>query len=271
MNVIKLILLCLLVNVAGLMSAQSLTLVTWNIQHMGGTKSDEEIVLMANILRHSDLVAIQEVTAIDPAGAQAVARLADALDRTGADWDYAISNPTSGTPQQSERYAFLWKTSRVTMIGNPSLAEQMADSVRREPFVGRFKTALGELVLINFHAIPHDQQPEREIKIVRNLAFDYEDLPVLFLADWNVVDHHTVFNPLTRIGYHFALRGQPTTLKYRCVGETYTNYAIDNILLHPHISIRKAGIYDFVGNCANLATARKISNHLPVWVEVERR
>jgi endonuclease/exonuclease/phosphatase family metal-dependent hydrolase len=125
--------------------------------------------------------------------------------------------------------------------------------------------------LINFHAIPHDQQPEQEIKIVRDLAFNFGDTPVIFMADWNVVDHHTVFNPLKRIGYHFALTGKPTTLKFKCVDQHYKNHAIDNILLPPAFSIKHAGIHDFVGHCDNLTSARKISDHLPVWVEVARK
>ncbi len=248
--------------------AQNLILVTWNIQNMGRTKSDQEIQAMAQILREADIVAIQEVTAKDPAGAQAVARLADALSRTGANWECRISDPTSCSSNQSERYAFLWKTSRATLLGNATLAVQMADTVRREPYIARFRTSLGEITLINFHAVPHDQQPEREIKIVRNLAFTLGDKPVIFLADWNVVDHHTVFNPLTRMGYHFALKGQRTTLKRQCAGTEYRNHGIDNILLSPVISVQRAGVYDFVGNCANLEAARRISDHLPVWAEV---
>ena len=71
---------------------------------------------MAQILRHFDIVAIQEVVAKDPAGAQAVARLVDALNRTGYQWDYRISDPTkSPSVYMSARYAFLWKPSRVAI------------------------------------------------------------------------------------------------------------------------------------------------------------
>jgi deoxyribonuclease-1-like protein len=271
MGVFRALVLIFMLLGGGHIGAQTLKLVTWNIQYMGGSKSEEAIETMADLLRNADIVAIQEVTAKDPRGVQAIARLADALNRTGAKWDYRTSNPTKGTPHQSERYAYLWKSSRVKLIDRPSLAVSLQDSVRREPFIGRFSTPLGEIILINFHAVPHDQQPEREIKVVRDLAFDYGDTPVIFMADWNVVDHHTVFNPLKRIGYHFALKGQPTTLKLKCVDQHYKNHAIDNILLPPAFSIKQAGTCDFVGHCDNLTSARKISDHLPVWVEVARK
>ena len=66
---------------------ENLTLASWNIQHLGRSKTDEEIWEMAQILRHFDIIAIQEVVAKDPAGAQAVARLVDALNRMGFQWD----------------------------------------------------------------------------------------------------------------------------------------------------------------------------------------
>jgi deoxyribonuclease-1-like protein len=250
-------------------SAQELTLVSWNIQHLGRTKTDEQIETMARLLGHADVVAIQEVVAKDPAGAQAVGRLGEALRRLGADWEYRISDPTKASPQQSERYAILWRKDRLTLLGRPELARHLADSVAREPFIARFRSELGDMILINFHAVPHNQQPEREIKLVRELAWAHGSIPVIFLADWNVVDHHTVFNPLRKKGYHFALRGQATTLKRRCDDAgSYRNHGIDNILLPSAFTVRQAGVYDFVGDCENLEAARQLSDHLPVWVRI---
>ena len=111
--------------------SQSVHLVTWNIQTLGRSKSDAEIGAMARILKDADIVAVQEVVGKDPAGAQAVARLADALDRTGSDWDYRVSDPTTGTAHESERYAFLWNTSRVTLLGRPGLVGEFSDLVVR--------------------------------------------------------------------------------------------------------------------------------------------
>ena len=79
---------------------------------MGKSKDDQEIEVMAQSLKDADLVAIQEVVA-GYGGSQAVARLAEALNRKGDRWDYRISDPTSSTPQTREKYAFLWKTRRV--------------------------------------------------------------------------------------------------------------------------------------------------------------
>lgn len=250
--------------------AQSVHLVTWNIQDLGGTKSDQEIEVMAQILREVDIVAIQEVVGKDHAGAQAVARLADALDRTGADWDYVVSERTSGSSYESERYAFLWKTSRATISGQPRLISAWENLVVREPFVARFRTKAGELVLVNFHAVHHDRQPELEIKVVRELAYSFGNTPVIFMADWNVVDHHTVFNPLRKTGYQFAVQGQLTTLKKSCAGSQYRNHGIDNVFFPPDLELVRSGVLDFVGECDRLDAGRRISDHLPVWVEIRK-
>ncbi len=249
---------------------QSLSLLTWNIQNMGRSKSHAEIEVMAQIIKEADIVAVQEVVGKDPAGVQAVARLVDALDRTGADWDYSVSERTSGTSHESERYAFLWKTSRASLIGRPGLVSELADLVVREPFVARFRTKAGDLVLVNFHAVPYNKQPEREIKVVRSLAGAFGETPVVFLADWNVVDHHTVFNPLRKTGYRFAVQGQLTTLKRDCAGGQYKNHGIDNIFYPSVFEPVSSGVLDFVGDCHRSDEARKISDHLPVWLEVRQ-
>ena len=71
-------------------------LLSWNIENIGQSKSNVEISFVANTVKDFDIIAIQEVVAGD-GGAQAVARLADELNRKGAKWDYTISDPTSSS------------------------------------------------------------------------------------------------------------------------------------------------------------------------------
>lgn len=91
---------------------------SWNIENLGRSKSNLELEFIANTLKDLDIVALQEVVAGD-GGAQTVAKLADELNRKGTKWDYAISNPTSSSAYKTERYAYLWKTSRVRLKGKP--------------------------------------------------------------------------------------------------------------------------------------------------------
>ena len=117
-------------------NADRLRFVTWNVANMGRSKSDAEIELIADVLAGSaDLVAIQEVST-GPPGAQAIGRLGEALARRGAPWEYRISDPTTG--RGTERYAYLWRSDRVSLVGRPWLEAQLADVLDREPFLARF-------------------------------------------------------------------------------------------------------------------------------------
>ncbi|MEM7657395.1 MAG: endonuclease/exonuclease/phosphatase family protein [Bacteroidota bacterium] len=252
---------------------QSFTVVSWNIQYMGGTKSAEEIHQMAQILRDYDAVAIQEVVAKDPAGARAIARLADELNRMGNRWDYVVSNPThSSTPQASKRYAYLWKSTQLQMIGRPYLESSLDQACEREPYVAKFRLKSGEtFTLMNFHAIPHDDNPRPEIQaLLRHLLLGAQPNLVL-LGDFNLNHEEEVWQPLYDQLYVAALQRVPTTLKRKCTrrGE-YFNHAIDNVYFPlNHFRLRSAGRIDFVESCDQLEAARSLSDHVPVVAELE--
>ena len=113
----------------------NVTVCSWNLMDFGRTKSDTEIEFIANIIKDYDIVLIQEVVAKDPGGAQAVGRLGEALNRKGAKWEYRISDPTSGdNSYKKERYAYLWKSANVTLIGKPWLERKYTIEIDREPF-----------------------------------------------------------------------------------------------------------------------------------------
>src|SRR5690606_7003274 len=121
----------------GLLLAQ-VKVVSWNLQNLGKSKSGEEIAFMANTLREFDVIALQEVIA-GYGGALAVARLAGELNRTGAKWDFVVSNPTqSSNHQAAERYAFLWKTSKVTKLKEAWLDPHFVLEIDREPYLANF-------------------------------------------------------------------------------------------------------------------------------------
>ncbi|MBK8855685.1 MAG: hypothetical protein IPN10_16670 [Saprospiraceae bacterium] len=112
-----------------------ITFVSWNIKDFGQSRDDKEMNAIADYVKHADIVAIQEVVAKHPGGAQAIARLVDVLNRKGSAWDYRVSDPTfSSSPQKSERYAYLWKPSKVTVTGGgPKLIHELSTQVEREP------------------------------------------------------------------------------------------------------------------------------------------
>lgn len=246
---------------------ETYTLVSWNIQHLGKSKESAEIEIMAKSLREADLVAIQEVVA-GYGGAQAVARLAEALNRTGASWDYRISDPTSSTPHTRERYAFLWKRDRVRLIGRASLESNYAEEINREPYKGSFQIEGKTLSLINFHARPKQKQPEMEVKYFKYYPRLFPEEHLVFLGDFNLPQTHTVFNPLKKMGYLPALKDQKTSLKKKfSENGQYLANPLDNIFFHPNdVEWVESGVIDFTLGMDDLTQANQVSNHLPVFI-----
>ncbi len=264
----KIFLLIVYVSFAHFLHAQ-ITICSWNLLDLGGTKSDTEIDFIANTIKDFDIIAIQEVVAKDPAGIQAVARLNDALNRKGAKWDYSVSNPTSGeNSYKRERYTFLWKTSKVSLTGKPWLETKYTMEIDREPYFASFKAGGKIFTLVNFHAITKSKQPETEVKYFKLLPAEYPDKNLIFCGDFNLPQSHTVFNPLKSMGYKPILSGTKTSLKMDCVNGDCLASEFDNMFYNASkVSYIKAGILHFYKSFPALADARKISDHVPVYFQ----
>lgn len=256
--------------------SQSFTMITWNIQDLGQSKDDAEIRAMVQILRDADLVLIQEVVGKDPAGAQKVAAIADGLNRTGARWDYRISDRTnSPSPYISERYAIFWKPSKLQLQGRAMLDANLAAQCDREPFLARFKVSgdTSRFWVANFHARKHDKEPEEEIKHFISYPERLGTEAVIIAGDFNLDEQHEVWTPFYAEGFRSALEETPTTLKRKCnLRGEYVNYAIDNIFYpQSRFSVSNAMRIDFVESCDLLEIARGISDHLPVTARMTIR
>lgn len=247
-----------------------LRLVSWNIRDLGRSKNDAEIGAMAQTLRGADLVAVQEVVT-SPAGAQAVARLDAALDRTGFEWDYRLSDPTTG--DGTERYAFLWKPSRVRLIGQPWLEGSLSATIDREPFCGRFEhRRTGErLLLASLHAVPRSKDPEHEIRQLPALHRQYGDDHVIIAGDFNLDEDDVAFDDLRALGYGQVLDDQPTSLRRKRRDGPLGHFAneYDNMFYETSpLRVRQSGVMDFTQRFETLRSARAISDHVPLYADV---
>lgn len=245
-------------------------LVSWNLYNFGRTKTDREIAVAAETLRDVDLVAVQEVVT-SPPGAQAVGKLDAALDRTGFAWDYRISDPTTGAG--TERYAFLWKPSRLRLVGQPWLEESLADPVDREPYLARFehRTTGQHILVASLHAVPRSKNPEREVALLDRLHRTYDSDHVLLLGDFNLDEDHDAFNDLRRLGYRAVLDNQPTSLRRerRSGPKGHLANEYDNIFVETGpLQATQGGVLDFTTQFGSLTDARSLSDHLPVFVDV---
>ena len=153
-------------------------LLSWNVENLGSSKSEKDIVFIVKTIKDYDVVALQEIVAGD-GGAQAVAKLADELNKKGTKWDYTISAPTSSSAYKTERYAFLWKTSKVKKIGDAWLEKKYHLEIDREPYYCTFDYNGKQFTIANFHAITKSKQPETEIKYFKFLPNQYPELKTL--------------------------------------------------------------------------------------------
>jgi deoxyribonuclease-1-like protein len=251
------------------LSFSQLKLLSWNIENLGSSKSEANIVFMANTLKNYDIVALQEIVAGD-GGAQAVAQLADELNSKGAQWDYAISDPTSSSAYKTERYAFLWKPSKVKKIGEAWLEKKYHLQIDREPYYATFQYQNQSFTIANFHAITKSKQPETEIKYFKYLPAQYPNLNLVFVGDFNCPQSHTVFIPLQKIGYKSAFQNQKTTLKKECNKDNCLASEFDNIWYKSKtISVTNSAVIPFYQSFSTLHEAREISDHIPITVELK--
>jgi deoxyribonuclease-1-like protein len=242
-------------------------IISWNLENFGRSKSSTELLFIANTLKDYDIIALQEVVA-GFGGAQAVANLVQILNTKGAKWDYSTSNPTSSSAYKTERYAFIWKTSKAKLKGEPWLEKKYHLEIDREPYFGTFEIGKKTITLVNFHAITKSKQPETEIKYFKFLPQEYPKLNLLFMGDFNCPQSHSVFNPLKKAGYTSIFQNQKTSLKQKCETNKCLASEFDNMFYNTNVvdSIN-SGVIPFYKQFNTLKEARKISDHIPIWFE----
>jgi endonuclease/exonuclease/phosphatase family metal-dependent hydrolase len=241
-------------------------LASWNLQDLGSSKSDSTLLFITKQIKDFDIVALQEIVT-NPSGAKAVAKLADKLNLTGTKWAYAFSDPTRSSAYKTERYAFLWKTAKVKLVGKPWLEKKYALEIDREPFYATFQYQNKRFTVVNFHAITKKMQPETEIKYFKFLPIQYPDLNLIFVGDFNCPETHTVFNPLKKMGYVPTFNNQKTTLRTQCIKQDCLASPFDNIFYSTQ-KIKKIqhGILPFYKQFQTLKEARTVSDHIPIWI-----
>lgn len=247
----------------------ALSICTWNLKDFGKSKSDAEIAFIANILKGYDIVAIQEVVA-GYGGAQAVARLVNELNTKGSSWSYIVSNPTSGSAYKTERYAYIWKTNKVIKKKAAWLEDKYNMEIDREPYYITISVAGKDITLVNFHAITKSKQPETEIKYFKFLPAAYPNQTLIFVGDYNLPQSHSVFNPLKKMGYQPLLVNKKTSLRQKCINNDCLASTFDNMFfIRKKCSVKNCGIIPFYNLLKDFSKARLISDHVPVFAEIE--
>ncbi|MEP7145210.1 MAG: endonuclease/exonuclease/phosphatase family protein [Ferruginibacter sp.] len=245
-----------------------ISICSWNIENFGKSKSDPVIAFIANTVKGFDVICILEVVAGD-GGAPAVAKLADELNRKGARWEYTVSGPTVSSSYKTERYAYIWKTSKLKKKGDAWLEKKYNEQIDREPYLVNFDCKNGAtFTLVAFHAITKSKQPETEIKYFKFLPLEYPDKNLIFAGDFNCPESHSVFNPLKAMGYKPVFTRQKTSLKQECINNECLASEFDNIFYNStKVNFIKSGAIPFFDSFPSLKEARKVSDHVPIYFQ----
>lgn len=242
----------------------SVLMVSFNGKDFGDSKSSQELEFLAKLFKEADIIQLQEVVA-KKGGSNAVARFDEELDRTGANWDYHVGEPTPGVEQ--ERMAALWKPSRVK-IYKPKfrLLDDFDDSLVRNPYVSLFSIGAKYFAVYSFHLAPTKKNPQHEAEIIASKSQYFHEKNVFLVGDFNLSYQKLEKYFEKQLGFTHHIEGK-TSLKAKV--DTKGNYLqseYDNIYSKGNIKVCKSGIVDFVPRFSDLKSARYVSDHLPVFV-----
>lgn len=237
--------------------------VAWNAENFGRKKTQEAIDYMAQVLRNADIVQLEEISTSN-FGAQAVAKLADDLNRTGAKWDYAVT-PSTHDCSSKECYAFLWKTSRVKLASSAKVASELSSGLEREPGEITFIIDFQSLLVAAIHLSPTAKDPKTESDFLSYHASDFIAKDFLISGDFNLSHEQigTYFESLLNVEH--CIEGKTSIKnKYGANGQYLLN-EYDNIYVRG-VKVERAGIMDFFPAYKDFKAAKKISDHLPVYI-----
>ena len=241
-----------------------LNICSWNIQNFGKSKSPSEIEYICQKVKNFDIIAVQEVS-ISDWGSKAVSLLDDYLDRTGCDWDYIISNPTTGSG--SERYAFLFKKHRVK-LKKFTLIRDLSISIDREPFLATFEFYGQNYDLYNVHLVPTAKLPQNEVKFLSQYFKNIQSKTII-MGDFNLSSNHISFDNL-KLKYHTGLINQKTSLKMKVsVDGEILNLPYDNFFISKNIKYKNCSVILFFKDFKSIEEARKISDHCPIRISIK--
>jgi endonuclease/exonuclease/phosphatase family metal-dependent hydrolase len=240
----------------------------WNACNFGNSKSEQTIDTMAEITRNSHILVILEVSTSE-AGARAVAKLADSLNRKGSKWDYIVSETSSGNG--SERVGILWQPAMATAKRKSArLLSDVESDIDREPFLIDFDIDGVTLTVGGFHAVPTAKKPEREFATLSSSRMMQENERFIFGGDFNL-SAKKVAPHLAKLGLRTYIE-EKTSLGTKLHKDgTYLASEYDHVCTRG-VEVVQTGVASqlaFLGN--DISRAREVSDHLPVYAIVRYR
>ena len=243
---------------------------SYNIQVFGESKLGKPQVVdtLVKVVRHFDIVAIQEVRAKEDT---ILPRFVAAINADGSRFDFVIG-PRLGRTVSTEQYAYVFDTNRIEVDRNSvGTMSDPNDLLHREPLVARFRTraysanAPFSFWMVNSHTDPDEAKAEVNVlagafQAMLTALPDEDD--VILVGDLNVSEQQ--LGQLGQVpGIIYVVAGTPTNTKRT---KTY-----DNILFSRFTTTEYTGRWGVVDiqNVFGLTMdqALEVSDHFPVWAE----
>jgi endonuclease/exonuclease/phosphatase family metal-dependent hydrolase len=277
-------------------------LATWNIREFGGNKyggRDRGDLYLLEILSRFDLIAVQEVR-------DNLDALDDLMRILGGWWKYLVSDVSLGTSGNHERLAYLYDSRKLSFGGLagelvPALSKSGDTLVAefgfaRTPYLAGFRAGWFKFTICAQHlywgtAKPDDPQRLAEAKMVVKLlkermkSKDAWAYNAILVGDWNVFStEDQTFKSLGSGGFHVPenLSGKYTNAK---LDKPFDQMAFIAPRIDRQLTVARAGVFDFfkyvyrdqdeglypqapTGGAFSQWRTYKMSDHLPVWVEL---
>ncbi len=267
---------------------------TWNIrmfsrvypsfaENPGSPKRNlRALAIIAEIISHFDVVAIQEVRR-DVSGLQRL------LEMLGPEWGVLVSDVNAGAAGNEERLTFVYDRRRVQLSGlageivlPPDWGQAAIQQFARTPYAVSFQTGEERFILVTVHIKYGSGNPDErvpELEAFADWMFDWsrrdtryhQDLIVL--GDFNIDRRDDPrFEAFASRGLNVppALRSVATNLATGKKAKHYDQIGWFMGRLNMEFTGR-AGAVDFAGAVYKELTLRqvsyRISDHLPLWAE----
>lgn len=247
-------------------SPATVRIATWNMERLG-SDSAKDYATLAAVVQTFDLVGCIEV--IQPRG------LENVLNRLGPTWRALVSKTAVGRNGYNEYYAYLWNSAKVALVSDLGYFADTQDVFVREPYGATFSSGGWSFTLVLSHILYGTSEIGRRAEI-SHLAEVY----TWFLAKGGVPDEILGgdFNEGRKAAFVNLMRmdgvtdafgfSHLTTLGLHGPASDYDHIFLSQLTM-PRMSA--SGELDFVVlfEGGDYALARsKLSDHLPVWVEL---
>ena len=258
---------------------QDLSVISWNVKHLG-----REVFNSAQaspLLSDADIVTLQEVNTTE-SGLRALMGLAAHLRELIVDERFCLG--LSEIPNGAkERYAYLWKNSRVSyvktngeiLVDCPSSAltipldRNNARSLTRPPALGTFffKPNSRKFILASVHLPPTGKKPYDEVPTLFG-ALNDSTFPIVVAGDYNLSSKHKSFAVARSLGFQAALVGVKTSLraKRRELSQPYDNFWFRGVEVTPLPAGRMAvmNLYEIFPEKDQKEIYDNFSDHCPI-------